>query len=83
MTDTIESTLTGYLLNEVIKRPNYRLGPQDALVSSGLVDSFHLVDLALFIEETYGVHIDNADLNADTIDTVEQIAGLIRANHGG
>jgi acyl carrier protein len=47
------------------------------LISGGLVDSFSLVDLALFIEENYGVRIDDTELNADTFDTLEQLAAII------
>jgi acyl carrier protein len=43
-----------------------------------LVDSFSLVDLALFIEDSFGVHVDDTELNADTFDTIQQLAGLIR-----
>jgi acyl carrier protein len=44
-----------------------------------LIDSFSLVDVALLVEDTYGVHIDDAELNADTFDTLNQLADLIRA----
>jgi acyl carrier protein len=48
------------------------------LISSGLIDSFHLVDLSLFIEDTFGVHIDDTELNADTFDTLAELEALIR-----
>jgi acyl carrier protein len=37
------------------------------------------MDLAMFVEETYGVRIDDSELNADTFDTLEQLAALVRA----
>jgi acyl carrier protein len=36
------------------------------------------VDLALLVEDTYGARIDDSELNADTFDTLEQLAALIR-----
>jgi acyl carrier protein len=48
------------------------------LISSGLIDSFHLVDLALYVEDTFGVHIDDTELNADTFDTLNQLATIIQ-----
>jgi acyl carrier protein len=74
----IEDQLTDYILTQVIKRPRYNLGRDEALISSGLIDSFHLVDLALFVEETWGARIDDSELNAATFDTVSQLADLIR-----
>lgn len=74
----IENQLAEYITTQVMKRPRYNLGREDALITSGLIDSFHLVDLALFIEETWGVRIDDSELNADTFDSLSQLASLIQ-----
>jgi acyl carrier protein len=73
----IENTLTEYITTQVIKRPRYNLGQDEALISSGLIDSFHLVDLAIYVEDTFGVHIDDSELNANTFDTLKQLTELI------
>jgi acyl carrier protein len=78
----IETTLTEYILTQVLKRPKYVLGKDAALISSGLIDSFHLVDLAVFIEEKFGVRIDDSELNADTFDSIAQLSALIRQRQG-
>jgi acyl carrier protein len=36
-----------------------------------------LIDLALFVEDTYGVRIEDTELNADTFDSLSQLAALI------
>lgn len=78
MLANIEDSLCQYIATQIIKRPNYQLGWEEPLISSGLIDSFHLVDLAVYVEETWGVHIDDSELTADTFDTVSQLASLIR-----
>jgi acyl carrier protein len=78
MTDPITSQLAAYITKDILKQPNRTLSPDDALISSGLVDSFHLVDLALFIEDTFGVHIDDTELTAETFDTLGQLVEVIR-----
>lgn len=74
----IETALSEYIRIQVLKRPRYELGDNDPLISSGLIDSFHLVDLSLFVEEAYGVRIDDTELNAETFDTLSELADLIR-----
>lgn len=74
----IEDKLTTYITTQVIKRPRYNLGRDEALISSGLIDSFHLVDLAIYVEDTFGVHIDDSELNASSFDTLNQLASLIK-----
>ncbi len=71
--------LGDYIASEVLKQPARQIDAQAPLVSSGLVDSFSLVDLALHVEDAYGVHIDDTELNASTFDTLEQLADLIRS----
>jgi acyl carrier protein len=37
------------------------------------------VDLALHVEDAYGVRIDDTELNASTFDTLEQLATLVES----
>lgn len=67
-----------YIAAQILKQPDRQISPSEALISSGLINSFSLVDLALFIEDTYGVRIDDTELNADTFDTLQQLATLIQ-----
>lgn len=79
MTDPITPQLAAYITKAILKQPNRTLAPDDALISSGLVDSFHLVDLALFIEDTFGVHIDDTELTVDTFDTLGQLVEVVKS----
>ena len=74
----IEDALIEYIQVNILKRPKFELGPKDPIISTGLVDSFHLVDLSIFIEEKFGVRIDDTELNAEAFDSVTQLAKLIR-----
>lgn len=63
--------------DKILKQPKRKLALTDKLISSGLIDSFSLVDLALLVEDTYGVHLDDTELNAGVFDTLEQLSNLI------
>jgi acyl carrier protein len=75
--DKIESALIEYIRINILKRQKFELNPDDPIISSGLIDSFHLVDLSVFVEEQFGVRIDDTELNPETFDTVAQLAQLI------
>ena len=79
VTDTIIPALEKYIAAQVLKQPNRRIAPDEPLITSGLIDSFSLMDLALFVEDTFGVRIDDTELNANTFDNLNQLAGLITA----
>jgi acyl carrier protein len=75
--DTIYAQLSGYIAAEILKQPNRVIGRDEPLISSGLVDSFSRVDLSLFIEDTFGVIIDDQELKAETLDTLDNFVTLI------
>ena len=75
--DDIIDLLTEKIKKNLLNDPKLVLEPSEPLISSGLLDSFNLVDLALIIEEEYGVRIEDFELNADTFDTLEELAQLI------
>ena len=77
--DELKTRLAGYLATDILKQPSRVIQADEALLTSGLIDSFHLVDLALFVEDNFGVHIDDTELNADTFDTLAQLTNLIRS----
>jgi acyl carrier protein len=79
MSNDIANTIAGYISNTILKNPKRVIKPDEKLISSGLIDSFHLVDLGLFIEEKYNVRIDDTELNADTFDTLNQLVSLIES----
>jgi acyl carrier protein len=78
VSDDIIAPLGNYIKTQIIKQPKRTLKPDESLISSGLIDSFNLVDLALFVEDTFGVRIDDSELNAQTFDTLDQLAALIQ-----
>ncbi len=79
MTDVIIPTLEKYIATQVLKQPNRKISAEEPLITSGLIDSFSLMDLALFVEDTFGVRIEDTELNATTFDNLTQLAGLITA----
>jgi acyl carrier protein len=77
--DEMKAKLAGYLAKDILRQPNRSIKPDEPLLTSGLIDSFHLVDLALFVEDNFGVHIDDSELNASTFDSLDQLAALIQS----
>jgi acyl carrier protein len=71
--------LSAFIKTAILKRPNRVIEPGEPLISSGLIDSFSLMDLALFVEDTFGVRIEDTELNAGTFDNLTQLASLIES----
>ena len=78
--EEIITKIAAFIAADILKQPKRIIRPDEALISSGLIDSFSLVDVGLFVEEKFGVRIDDTELNADTFDTLEQLARLIQSH---
>ncbi|HJS18731.1 MAG TPA: acyl carrier protein, partial [Anaerolineales bacterium] len=75
----INDQLSKFIATNILKQPSRTIAEDEKLISSGLIDSFNLMDLALFVEDTYGVRIEDTELNADTFDSLNQLTALIES----
>lgn len=73
----IISELSQFITSQILNQPRRQLTPKEPLISSGILGSLNLVDLALFVEEKYGIRIEDTELNRQTFDNLEQLASLI------
>ena len=71
--------LRRFIVEHMIYNRKYVLQDDEKLITGGLVDSFSLVELAVFIEETFGVHFDDSELTAANMDTLNQIVANTEA----
>ena len=58
------------------------LTPETLLFSTGLVDSFAMVDLVGFIETSCGGKMKPSDVNLDNLDSIERILKYVQSNFG-
>jgi len=79
VTNAITSEIEKYIAAQILKQQNRRIAVDEPLISSGLIDSFSLMDLALFVEDTFGVRIEDTELNANTFDNLAQLTSLIES----
>jgi acyl carrier protein len=82
MANETTDALGQYIAAQILKQPNRTLKADEPLISSGLIDSFSLVDLSMFVEERFGVRLDDSELNAGTFDSLTQLADLIAQRQG-
>lgn len=73
----IISTLQSRIAKDILNIPEKTIALEEPLISSGLIDSFSLVDLAILIEDVFKVRVDDTELNSDVFDSLDQLANLI------
>jgi len=77
--DDITRKLRGFILNDILNRPDYPLTEDEPLITGGLIDSHSLVRIAVFAEKETGVSIPDTDLTVKNMDTLRLIVDRLMA----
>ena len=77
MADDRARALVEFVRTNMLVGTDLPITPETRLVSDGVLDSMGLVLLAGFIEERFGVRVEDADLRAGELETVADIVALI------
>ena len=78
-TDDVEirRTIVAFLAARV---PNLRSGTLDddtPLLSSGALDSIGVLDLMMFLDERFAIGLDDADFDADNLETIGRLIRFV------
>jgi acyl carrier protein len=73
----IKTKLKDFISRELLGNPNYQIEDQEPLITGGLIDSFSLAQIGVFVEDAFDVYIPDTDLTVANMDTLEQMVTRI------
>lgn len=73
----IKIKLRQFITKELLGRASYPLQDNEPLITGGLIDSFSLAHIGVFIEDEFGVYIPDPDLTVANMDTLNQMVNRI------
>jgi acyl carrier protein len=74
----IRETLRQFIVRELIRDAAYPLQNDEGIITNGLMDSFALAELGVFVEQHYNVYIPDADLTVHKMDTLDQMVARVQ-----
>ena len=77
--DEIRARLRAFICEELLGDPTYELRDDEPIISGGLIDSFYLAHLAVFVEDEFDVRVPDVDLTVENFDTLELMVARILA----
>jgi len=66
-----------FICTDLMQHPDYPLRNDEALMSGGLIDSFSVAYIAVFIEQQFAVFIPDPELTVENMDTLDLIAARV------
>jgi len=73
----ILARLRQFICTELMQHPSYPLRDDEPLMSGGLIDSFCVAHIGVFIEQAWNVYIPDPELTVESMDTLNLIAARV------
>ncbi len=76
----IEAQIRKYVAqNLLFSDDGFEYDDDDSFLQEGIVDSVGVLELVLFVEETFGVTVDDQEITPDNFDSVSKLARYVRS----
>ena len=76
---SIETQIKDYIAKNLLFSSDGYNYPEDAsFLEEGIVDSQGVMELVLFVEETFSVNVDDTEIIPDNFDSVSQLSAYIQ-----
>lgn len=79
---TVVEAIGRFVASELMVTDGQEPGHEDSLIGSGLLDSLALLRVILFLQEEYGIHIDDGEVTPDNFETLGKMARYVEEKRG-
>jgi acyl carrier protein len=78
MTETVESQVRAYVVDHFLfGQGGEKLGSEDSFLEKGLIDSTGVLEVVMFLEERFGIKVQDEELVPENLDSVGRIARFV------
>jgi acyl carrier protein len=77
-----KSEIRNFIVENFLYGQDNGLGDDDSFLQKGLMDSTGILELLSFIEEKYGISIDDEELIPDNFDSLNKLSAFITKKMG-
>ncbi len=73
MNNTIKQQILEFITTNFLFDDSIKLGHEDSLLETGVIDSTGVLELVAFIEETYAIKVEDEDIIPENLDSIQNI----------
>ena len=75
----IEEKIRSFIAENILFSDNgYRHSDDTSFLEEGIVDSMGIMELVMFVEESFGITVEDEELVPDNFDSVSKLAAYVR-----
>lgn len=76
---TIEVNIKNFIAQNLLFSDNgYTYSDDDSFLEEGIVDSIGVLELVAFVEDQFGITVDDMEVTPDNFDSVTKLSGYVR-----
>ena len=82
--DNIEDRIAAYISDNILfSSKGYPYPHEASFLDNGIVDSMNVLELVMFVEEKFGIKLDDSEIVPENFDSITRLANFIRqkSNH--
>ena len=79
MNDEMVAEVIQFIREEYLEDESMVIEIDTPLISSGIVDSFSMVSLKMYLEDTYNIKMTDEEASTEAFDTVRSICNLVNS----
>ncbi|TLN27759.1 acyl carrier protein [bacterium] len=77
--DSVEELLRRYIADNILFSSNgYPHQDDTSFLENGIVDSMNVLELVMFVEQKFGVKVQDSEIVPDNFDSVARLADFVR-----
>ncbi len=75
-------TIRGFVIDNFLFEESEQLKEDTSFLDSGILDSTGILELVAFIEETYGIRVEDDELIPENLDSISNVVGYLQRKIG-
>ena len=75
--EKIKQQITEFITTNFLFDDSIKLGQEDSLLETGVIDSTGVLELVAFIEETNGIKVEDEEIVPENLDSISNISSYI------
>lgn len=79
---TVEEQVRHYIDEKLLVGGSRDYKDEASFLQTGIVDSLGILDLVSFVEERFGIEVDDDEVVPDNFDSVQQLSSYVRRKQG-
>jgi acyl carrier protein len=80
---SIADDIRAYIIENFLLGVETGLDPTASLINTGVIDSTGILEVVLFLEQTYGFQIRDEEMLPENLDSIDNITRFVQRKTGG